>query len=504
MKIPSIFVRIHPRKFQEWAQENLQTKEVEVHKEPVVVTGRPSSRIDEPQDAVSAIRGLGVSLKELKPEFEFDVIPVIRKLIKVNPDMGQATADVVKLANTGHKIIFDPGVKPDDQDKMRQYINDVARNWHTGSAGIDGVVNKMFAQLLIAGALATEWVPNKDLDGLEEVTFLYPERIRFIRQGRKKIPYQVLKNNTLGATRTTVKLNPQQFKYFAVNGDTDIPYGFPPFMKALGAVATQSKMRDNIDFIVEAMGLLGHISARIEKPTQIPSESDTQYEARLNSFLEKYKDVLKKGIRDGISVGFIGDHEIDFKETTSNGSGAADLFKQNEQQIASGLEYDPAFMGREGTSDTNITILFTKMLSQLTNLQNIVKNNLEFGYTFALKLAGFKFDYLTVEFNKSTITDDLKYQQSREIRIRNNRVLYADGIISQDQYADDMGFKRPDKKEPRVPIDADAATEGDLKRKRREGKKDESDRRSRDRKNPQGTIRKNGQIILDELLNNIQ
>ena len=104
----------------------------------------------------------------------------------------------------------------------------------------------------------------------------------------------------------------------------------------------------------------------------------------------------------------------------------------------------------------------------------------------------YKFDFVRVEFNRSTIQDDLKYQQAEEIKIRNLLALYQDGQISMEQYADAMGLEKPDQAKPRIDRNAPAPNDagGAEKKAKREKDKDKSDRKVRDKNKPQGTIKK--------------
>jgi len=95
------------------------------------------------------------------------------------------------------------------------------------------------------------------------------------------------------------------------------------------------------------------------------------------------------------------------------------------------------------------------MLSQLKNIQEIVSANIAMGYLLELQLAGFnikKSDF-TITFNTSTITDDLKLWQGKEIKQRVLKALIVDGIISQDTYAEGMGYRKPFQDEPIVPYE---------------------------------------------------
>ena len=106
-----------------------------------------------------------------------------------------------------------------------------------------------------------------------------------------------------------------------------------------------------------------------------------------------------------------------------------------------------------------------------------------------MRLAGFNNKGITIKFGTSTVSDDIKLQQAREYRARVNVTLYNQGIISQDQFARDMGYEAPDQPEPREPVEADddsgtGDTTTGKKKKKREDDKDKSDRRTRDKNNP--------------------
>jgi hypothetical protein len=466
----------------------LEKKIIEIEQRKRVIS--PGATVDRDLPNQTLFGTFDVSLKVIPADYEFEVVPLIRKLVKVNPDLSQAFNDTVRLANTGHKIYFDQSVGAAEIDNMREFILNSAKTWHVGAAGINGIVNKMIRQGLVGGAIATDWVPNLALDNLEEVRFINPEQVRFVIDKNYKgyQPYQKIRNLPITGDigKELRKLNANQFRYFALNGDTDLPYGTPLYMSALDAVATQRNMIDNIKFIIETLGVLGWVDARIEKPNQLPGESTEQYSSRLVNFLNQFKERVKKGTRDGISVGFKEDHEYDFKQTTKSAQGVTELFELNELLIASGIGYDAAFMGRPGASETLVTILFTKMLSQLTNLQDIIKENLEFGYKLALTLGGFRFKNLRVQFNRSTITDDLKFQQAEEIKIRNLVVKYHYGIIGLEQFADELSYIKPDQSTPRIDINNSDPMGQSIQSKKREDGKNDSQRKGNAKKKPQG------------------
>jgi len=463
-----------------WGRSKL-VPEVELPK----VTTIPPGRSSRPTFDISQV------YTDIKSKITFinsgwiaEFIPVIRKLSWINPDVGLAVHDMVQLTNTGHKIKFDPGVTSDQQDAMRRHIDRKQKEWGDGVAEMHGLINKMISQIWIAGALCNEWVVQNDKKGIGHLAMVNPETIVF-QWNKKKLrffPYQKQDANTGTAMGNKyIKLNINTVKYYGLNGDTDVPYGIPPFLTALNSLTTQGDMDQNIRFIMKQIGLLGFTQLLMTKPSQNAGESDTAYTSRLNQLLIEAKTNILSGIQEGVVVGFDEDHDFDFNSTTKNLSGVSELYNQNEQQVANGLKIASEFLGvGDSGSETGINIIFTKMLSQLQDVQKIVSANLKHGYSLELRLAGFNFKDLRVEFNPSTITDELKMQQAQEYKIRNTYNKYQMGVVGQQQVADELGYDKPDQVEPRGPISGAGA-----QKEERQDQNDKSDKKIRDKAKPQ-------------------
>lgn len=461
--------------------------------------------INVPKNQVSKTQVSGNDiLSDTKKQTEFidleyirELIPQIRTLAKINPDIKLAMKDKRELANTGHKIYFDKDVPLSQQKAMRDHLKQASKGWSQFNAGIQGIINKTINQGSISGALSVEAVVNSDFSGIKKIVFVNPEEIifRFNRTNQDFHPYQIIKQRFGdNIDKRYVKLNLNTYKYLSLSGDTELPYGDPEFMAAINNINSQKKMSDNIDFIISQLGLMGFFEALIEKPDRQANENDDNYTKRLTDLLTSMKSNLNDSMKEGITVGYKEDHEFNFHSTTKDIRGVSDIFNLNENQIANGIGHPASFLGVPSSeTETQIAILFSKVLSQLRNLQIHIAYLLEFWYELELRLAGFKFKHLNVKFEKSTVTDELKFQQSQEYKIRNLRVLYADGIINQEEYADEMGYEAPDKKEPRVPIDPN----GDLKdaQDKRDRKKDQgaSDKSTRDKRKDQPRDNKKSQ-----------
>lgn len=457
----------------------------------------PAGRVSVPTNSegnIDIIQALNQDLKLVKHSKYIEAIPVIRKLYKTNEDIGAVLYDAIQLTNTGHKIYFDPSVKAEQQAKMLLHLDKVTKKWGYGTAGINGLVNKWIAQIYVSGALSIEWIPTMDLNGVENCALINPETIIFGMDSRYRyIPYQ--KNSQLfGVKQDYIRLNQNTYKYIGLFGDEDTPYGIPPFLTALNSIKTQQDMKVNINHILNQLGLLGYLEVKLDKPVIEAAESVENYKSRLTSLLDESKSNVLKGFKEGVVVGYQDDHEFEFHSTTKNLSGVHELFNMNENQVANGLKTSAAFLGvsTPGT-DSFGSVIFTKMLSQLKNVQEILVQGLIMGYRMELELAGFDFKEIYVEFMASTITDDLKIQQGIEIKQRNMRNMWLDGIISQNTYASEMGYDKADTGRNVVklhgPNDKPVTPVGKTPegKEKREKDKDKSDRTGRDKVNPQPT-----------------
>lgn len=438
---------------------------------------------DENQGFVLTLRDLS---NLVEPSFRTELIPLIRDLYKVNPDVGIALQEMFKLANTGHTINF-PKNTQEEANAMREHLQKATKNWSNYTAGINGLVNRFIVQALIGGAISIEAVPNRDLTGISTVLFINPEDIYFKRLNDGVYhPYQKNPNFLENKKPEFIKLNTETYLYNGMFNDTDEPYGIPPFMAALDSLKGQHDMRVNFKHIMELMGMVGFLEAKMEKPSRLASESEEAYASRLSNMLRRLKINLMQGMKDGVVTGFKEDHEFKLNSTTQTLQNLEKPWNMNQQSVANGLGVNGNIIGVETTNtEGGAGILLSKMISQLKNLQIFLVYTLEFLYSLELRLAGFNNKGISVTFGTSTISDELKVQQGREYKIRNCTALYTQGIISQDQFAWEMGYESPDQPEPRQIETTDdsgvSSVTDHAKKQKREGDKDESDRRTRDK-----------------------
>ena len=89
-------------------------------------------------------------------------------------------------------------------------------------------------------------------------------------------------------------------------------------MAALDSLKTQSDMKINTKHIMELVGMMGFLEAKMAKPDILPNENPKAYEARLNRMLRELKVNTREGLKDGTVAGFIDDHEFKLNSTTKD------------------------------------------------------------------------------------------------------------------------------------------------------------------------------------------
>lgn len=446
----------------------------------VVSPGRVSVPNDSPELTVRKLQGL---TNLITPSYRQDLIPLIRDLYKINPDVSIALQDMFKLSNTAHRIDF-PNNTTEEARKMRLHLREASKRWSRYSAGMPGLINRMICQIMVGGALSTEAVPNTDLTGLSTILFINPEDIRFERENNGVYqPYQLNRFKGTNDKPQYIKLNTATYIYVGMYNDTDEPYGIPPFLAALDSIKTQHDMRINFKEIMEIMGMVGFLEAKMEKPARKANESDGAYRARLSKILRDLKVNLKDGMKDGIVTGYIDDHEFKLNSTSASLENLDVPWKMNQQSVANGLGVNSSLIGvQQNNTEGGAGIALSKLISQLQNIQMVIKFALEFYYSLELQLAGMPNKGVEVVFSTSTISDEIKVQQAQEYKIKNVIAKYNQGLISQEQAAWELGYTRPDQPEPRVVEDADDAI--NTPNRKREADKDKSDRKTRDKNNP--------------------
>ena len=408
----------------------------------VPIAALPPGRVsvDESYSFGKLLRDLAGEMACVSPDFPIQFLEVMRNLAMVNPDVAQAKENLVQLGNTGHTVLVEGMNAGAEAALLDAVMNFQARAFHR-FGGVDGFINSCIGQIAVGGAISVEWVVAEDFSGIDRVVSVPIHEIRFSydREKQAYLPFQKVESEDF--QRQRVYLNPYTYQYCPLQTLDNSPYAIPPILSAMESIMIQRDMVKNIRFMVRKMGLLGFVSVLVKQPQKQNAESETAYLNRCLTTLEAHAERMRHNYRDGLAFGFQDTFTINHNQIPNPG-GAKELFELNEQMLFSGLKADPALHGRTySTTETYAGVVYEKMLSMITNYQRVVRQVLEYGYKLHFILSGLRYSSVTVEFNPSKSLSSERDENTYQVKLANLTTLFEQGIIDQDQFAQEAGYE---------------------------------------------------------------
>lgn len=429
----------------------------------------PTGRISvEETDLSELLKSFVADYSAVKSKFPIDLLEVMQNLSIANPDVSQMVDNIVQLGNTGHNVVV-TAANDTQQNRVMDEISRIATTVFSSFGGLDGFINSLLGQIARGGACSVEWVVEEKLRGLSKVVFVPIQTIRFFLDAETGTydPYQKINDVNFGKVGY-IELNTNTYRYAALQLLDNSPYAIPPILAALEPIMIQRDIIKNFRFVAKKLGLLGFVTFLLKAPQKIPGEEDSAYLNRCQFYLKEQAEMIKHNYRDGLALGFKDNFEVQHSSLMGSAQGASEIFTQIEQQVASGLKVDPSMLGRSySTTETYAGVVYEKMLSSLTNYQRLVASVLEYGYKLHLSLLGIQYEDLYVEFEKSKSLQSERDEAAFQTKVTSLGELLDRGIISRQQYANELGYDVPYLEEdPRTSSASDEVQDENLSRKR--------------------------------------
>ena len=403
--------------------------------------------IDTSLPGVLGVAGsLKTSLGIITPLIPREYIDLLFTLSVTNPLISQTVYDNMTLANSGHNIRLEGGSDA-VIERAAASLNELAMRMHPG--GADGWFNVAIYQLLVTGALSHEWCIGERLDEVVRSKFVPVQSVKFHLGEDPATPYIPFQHSR-GVPK---ELNPITYHYRTLISWENNPYGIPPMFSAIEPVWVMREVMGSVRGIAKKFGLLGLFEILLTAPDQnhANNETDEAYLNRLKEYLKDAKKQLDQSFNDGILIGFKDQHEFKHDSVTGDARGLSELYQRLDYEAMSGANTDPSMHGRDSSrTETQIRQVYQKLVQQLDNIRNICSRSVEMGYQIHLLLAGFPDLEVSLDWEAIDPLDSLRDAQVVQTEILNERMLYEDGIISQEERAQRLGFDLADKNVPRV------------------------------------------------------
>lgn len=400
----------------------------------------------------------------IKPDIPFEYLTILQNLASTDPDISYAVENIVQLGNTPYIIDFGDSVSDAEADRMRKVIRDSSKRWYGSLNSRNVLVANMLDQLVVNGCLSFESIISQDLTGIDKVILANPRYIEFIYDEEllDYIPYQRVATGVLSNSRLVdgdlIKLNTNTYKYFPLRNRSEKPYGIPPFLSALDMTATEKDVLENFKKVAKNIGVLGFMTVLVNRPQRRKSsngdwmETDQEYNQRCVDYLNTViRPEAEQGFNTGLVAGFEKDMKIEHQSNNSTNINGAEKFLKELTVIKhSGLKQDPILLGRPfNTSEALGRVILDKFASQVTSYQDIVACGLAELFKLELVLKGFPVMDLSVIFDKPNVKDEKTAEEAYGLKIDNLDKLYKQGIISQQQRANELDYDKPDQEQPR-------------------------------------------------------
>lgn len=414
----------------------------------------------------------------IKPDIPFEYLDILQTLASINPDISFAVDNVVQMGSTPYTIDFGDKVSEADAIKMKDVLAESQAKWFGTSTSKVGLVSNMLDRLVINGASVFEMVVENDLSGIQQIILPNPRNIEFKYLAVEEIwqPYQRVKSGSLSSNiidGALIKLNTSTFKYFPLRTRGEKPYGIPPYLSAIDMTDTEVDVLANFKNVAKNIGVLGFLQILVNRPTRKKSgtgdymESEQEFNQRCVEYLNTVvRPEAEKGFNTGVMTGFKQDLDMKFESTNSKGIAGADKFMELiTHQKHAGLKQNPVFLGRPfNTSEALGRVLLDIFASQISSFQAIIACALAEMFKLELILKGFPVMQVNVTFEAANVKDEVKVQEAQGKKIANLELLYQQGVISQVQRANLLGYDEPAEEKPREPISpiGDAASDNNL------------------------------------------
>ncbi|GAB4493366.1 MAG: hypothetical protein OHK0045_22720 [Raineya sp.] len=369
----------------------------------------------------------------LEPDFGVEWLPILQRYATFNADVSLAVDNIVNLSNTNYIIEFE-GVSDKKQSEYLQLFKDLHKSLSLGQ-----VINGLFRQLAVYGCISSEMVVSSNMKSIEEIAIVNPYSIRFFSKNGKYLAHQKKINGGYQ------ELNPNTYTYITLTKD-EYPYGIPPMLAALEGIGIERSLMKSFQKIADKFGLFGFLEVLLTAPAKRSTETDEQYYQRCEGYIERVRPQVEKSMSSGYAIGYKNSHEFRLTGGNTDASNAKEMMMLNDVVKMAGLKQDPNLLGRQQSrAETFGRVLLTIFTAKVTSYQEVVADFLEKLFELYCLLQGQAVS-LSVRFDKPTLIDEKLSEEAISIKIDNLIKLCEKGIISIEQFAQEMGYLKVAKK----------------------------------------------------------
>lgn len=402
----------------------------------------------------------------------------LESVSKTDGHISYAIHNICTLGNTPFNVSFSEGLSDDEIQELHEIIRVDFPNMYAG--GLLGLRQQFFRQLAVYGAISYEMLIKRDLTGLGGVALVNPKHIRFYYDTKtnKFVPIQVQFGYFASSANLSpqgyINLNPYTYKYVPMETENDNPYGIPPFLSAIDPAMLDNKLNSQYKNMIEKVGMMGFLIATINPGVDFgvdqtmpgygydqsnpynPNAAESTRKARVEQLMKDTAAELAKSVDSGILVGVEGTHDFKFNAPLVNVEAANGIQSINTSKKVAGIKQPGLMLGADtgSTTETLGRVLMAKATASIKVYQGLVDAAISDIIRAHLVLRGKYVKYVLAESTPPIIGDEVRDAQAYHQKVETHIALYKQGIVSQSQMAQALGFDKPASPSPREEVSA--------------------------------------------------
>jgi len=273
----------------------------------------------------------------INPWTPVQIMDLLAKIAHTNPLINKAWRYYRKVGSSGHKLVIDDRTDA-EVERIQMSVNDLSERVYARKGHIEGFIDHCFQELAIFGGIAVEAILMPRREMIFDIEPVAVRQIRFKQEKDIFVPYQLTKDGKM------IKLDERTFHFSALDTADGSPYPIPPFISAIPDVIKREDIGESVKNILYKLGIYGLLMVQI-KNEHLDPIGNVEDRKKMAAYRSEIANSITGAFKDGVAVSY-DDVSWEAFNPVANASGVKDLANSINEDILSGVDIEPALVGR--------------------------------------------------------------------------------------------------------------------------------------------------------------
>jgi hypothetical protein len=346
-------------------------------------------------DEQLSFAGVVSSLNETYAGFEdrdkAEVIKLLRSINNTNPDIGSSVADRLALALSEVVIDFEGADQQTDRAKKR--LESIKDTIYREGGTLNNLMLHWGRELLEAGAISVEAVPNKSRAGLAYVKTVPAEEVEIKRNREGRLEYY--------QSQYGIQLNPTTYKYIPYATQGNSPYGIPALLPILFPLERLLNFTKAQERILNKMAAGAFYALGIPTPKsqelglQAGQENSPEYATKAGAFINELADAYTNQAEKGFIAYYLSrgkddvQPEFNIQALAKGAEGMPELENSLNRALWTAAQTEPFMRGKpDSTTQALAHVIIALRVETSKSIRTAIELAVRFVLDLELRLAG--------------------------------------------------------------------------------------------------------------------